>query len=56
MLAGKKTILSMAVALTVALYGYFVEPIPAVDPQVFNIVVPVVALVLRLVTKGPVTF
>ena len=54
-MAGKKTILTMSVALAVALWQTFVGPIPAVDPTLWSIAVPVAGLILRFVTKGPVT-
>lgn len=50
---GKKTVLTMGVALAVALYQHFVGPIPAVDPELWNIVLPIVAIGLRAVTKTP---
>lgn len=60
MLAGKKTILTFSVALAVALYQHFVEPIPAIEAlpggqETWDIAVAVAGLVLRFVTRGPVT-
>lgn len=55
MLAGKKTLITMSVALAVALYQYYVGPIEAVNPHLWNIAVPVSGIILRILTKGPVT-
>ncbi len=51
---GYKTLITMAVALAVALYQYYAGPLPAVDPKVFNIAVPIVGIVLRFLTTTPV--
>ena len=51
---GYRTFVSMGVALAVALYQAYVEPLPAVDPQVWSIAVPAVALILRFFTSTPV--
>jgi hypothetical protein len=53
-LSGYKTFIAMGMALIVALWQYFVEPLPAVDPELWNVVVPAVAIALRVVTKEPV--
>ena len=53
-LSGFKTVISMGIALVVALYQAYVEPLPAVDPQVWSIAVPAVALILRFFTSTPV--
>ena len=53
-IAGFKTVLSMSVALVVALYQVYVEPLPVVDPEVWSIAVPAVALILRFFTSTPV--
>lgn len=50
-MTGFKTVLTMGVALAVALYQQFVAPIPAVDPELWAIAVPTLALVLRFFTK-----
>src|SRR3990167_4778424 len=55
-LVGKKTFLVMGVALVVALFQHFVAPIPAVDPDLWAIAVPVVGIILRFVTHQPVSF
>ena len=52
-LAGKKTYIVFGASLAVALFQHFVAPIPAVDPEVWGMVLPVVGLILRFVTKGP---
>lgn len=51
-LSGYKTFIAMGLALVVGLYQYFVEPLPAIDPEVWNILVPIVGIVLRFVTKS----
>ena len=53
-LAGKKTFAAMGIALGVALYQHFVGPLPAVDKEVWDIAVPAVAIILRVVTHKPV--
>jgi len=53
-LKGYKTVLAMGIALAAALYQYFVGPLPAIDPAVWNVLVPIVGLALRFVTTGPV--
>lgn len=50
-----KTIAVNAVAIGVALYQYFVAPIPAADPQWFAFAVASINLGLRFVTKTPVS-
>ena len=52
-LTGKKTYIVMGASLVVALFQHFYADIPAVDPELWNIVLPVVGLVLRYVTKTP---
>ena len=51
---GYRTILAMGLALAVALYQQFAGDIPAVDPTVLNIAVPIVAVILRFITTTPV--
>lgn len=51
--AGYKTYIVFGVSLAVALFQHFVAEIPAVDPEVWNMVLPVIGLILRFVTKGP---
>ena len=53
-ISGFKTVISMSVALLVGLYQVYVEPLPVVDPQLWNIAVPAVALILRFFTSTPV--
>ena len=55
-MSGSRTIISMTVALAVALYQQFVGPIEAVDQEVWAVAVPAAAIVLRLVTREPVSF
>ena len=54
-LAGYKTIITMTVALLCALYSTYVEAIPAVDSELWAIAVPVVAILLRFITKQPIS-
>jgi len=44
----------MGLALAVGVYPQLESDLPAVDPVWLNILVPIVAIVLRLVTTGPV--
>lgn len=53
-LQGYKTIIAMSLAVVVALWQYFVGPLPAIDPKLWDIAVPVVALGLRFMTKSAV--
>jgi len=52
-LQGYKTVIAMGIALAAALYQQFVGPLPAIDPQLWNILVPVAGIGLRMVTKTP---
>ena len=52
-LAGKKTYIVFGASLAVALFQQFVAPIPAVDPEIWAMVLPIAGLLLRFVTKGP---
>lgn len=61
MLSGKKTLIAFSVALAVALYQHFVEPVPAIEAlpggqETWDIAVAVAGLVLRFVTKEPISF
>lgn len=53
---GYRTLIIMTVALAAALFQHYVEPIPAVDPEVWNIVLPIIAIGMRLITKKAVPF
>ena len=52
-LQGYKTVIAMGIALAAALYQQFVGPLPVVDQNLWNILVPVVGIGLRAVTKTP---
>lgn len=52
-LKGYRTVISMGLALVVGLYQMYVEPLPAIDPKLWNIAVPTVAIILRFMTDGP---
>lgn len=52
-LKGYKTYITMGLMWICALYQYFVEPIPSVDPEQFAIVSTTLALALRYITTGP---
>ncbi len=52
-LTGYKTYLTIGLAWVCALYQYFVEPIPGVDPAAFALATTTIALGLRKVTSGP---
>lgn len=51
-LSGYKTFVAMGLALVVGLWQYFVEPLPAIDPELWNVLLPIVGIVLRFVTKS----
>ena len=52
-LSGYKTYITLGLAWICALYQYFVEPIPGVDPEAFALVATTVGLGLRKITNGP---
>ena len=52
-MSGYKTYVVFGASLAVALFQQFVAPIPAVDPEVWAMVLPIAGIILRFVTKGP---
>lgn len=53
-MTGYRTILAMVLALAVAVYQQQYGPLPVITPEVQALLLPLIGIALRFVTKTPV--